>query len=89
MQRKAHRCCAHGNLGARVICPLTVAALARREDRVADRFAADHGLAQPLAAALRTLQGDHRPASCWTRLFASHPEIDRRMDALRARRSPG
>lgn len=68
-----------------VLCPLADAALARRAELAADRFAANHGLALPLAGALRTLDGDHHAVRSWfRRLFTSHPAVDRRIDALLA-----
>lgn len=68
-----------------VVCPLADAAVSRRDEWVADRFTADHGLARPLAAALRALHGDHHAPFGWLRrLLASHPDLDRRIDALLA-----
>ncbi|TKJ20808.1 hypothetical protein [Blastococcus sp. CCUG 61487] len=40
---------------AAVLCPLADAAISRRAELAADRFAADHGLALEPAAALRAL----------------------------------
>lgn len=70
-----------------VLCPLTDAAVSRRAEWAADRFAADHGLARPLAGALRAIHGDHYTGSGWPRrVLASHPEVERRIDALLAPR---
>jgi STE24 endopeptidase len=69
-----------------VSCPLAAAAASRRAEFVADRFAADQGLAVPLAAALRALGGERSAAhGRLQRTLASHPAVDRRIDALLAR----
>lgn len=68
-----------------VSCPLVDAAASRRAEFVADRFAADHGLAVPLVAALRVLDGERSASLGWLqRMLASHPAVDRRIDALLA-----
>lgn len=68
-----------------VLCPLADAAISRRAEFVADRFAADHGLALELAAALKALDDGHRSARGWSRrLLASHPAFDQRIRALLA-----
>lgn len=65
------------------LCPLADAAISRRAEFVADRFAADHGLALELAAALQALDDGHRSARGWSRrLLASHPTFDQRIHAL-------
>jgi Zn-dependent protease with chaperone function len=70
---------------AAVLCPLVDAAISRRAESAADRFAADHGLARELAAALHALDDGHRAARGWSqRLLASHPTSDQRIRALRA-----
>ncbi len=70
---------------AAVICPLADAAVSRRAEFAADRFAADHGLALQLAAALSALDDGRCAASGWLwRLLASHPTSDRRIGALLA-----
>ena len=46
-----------------VLCPLADAAISRRAEFAADRFAADIGLALELAAALHALN-DGRSAAC-------------------------
>jgi STE24 endopeptidase len=67
---------------ATVLTPLAHALISRRSELAADRFAADHGLASPLASALRTLAG-HRPVAGQPRdLLASHPALGQRIDAL-------
>lgn len=66
-----------------VLCPLADAAISRRSEFAADRFAADHGLARELAAALHALDDGHRAARGWSqRLLASHPTSDHRIRAL-------
>lgn len=70
-----------------VICPLVDAAASRRGELAADRFAAEHGLAVPLAAALRTLDGGRASSLGWARrAVAPHPDLDRRIDTLMAAR---
>ena len=70
---------------AAVICPLADAAVSRRAEFAADRFAADHGLALELAAALSALDDGRCTASGWLwRLLASHPMPDRRISVLLA-----
>ncbi len=70
---------------AAVLCPLADAAVSRRSEFAADRFAADHGLALELAAALHAMH-DGRSAACgWPRrLLASHPTTEQRIRALLA-----
>ncbi len=65
-----------------VLCPLADAAVSRRSEYAADRFAADHGLALELAAALRVLNDGHRSACGWSRLLSSHPASEQRIRAL-------
>jgi len=66
-----------------VFCPLADAAMSRRAEFAADRFAADHGLALELAAALHVLDDGHPAARRWSqRLLASHPTSDQRIRAL-------
>jgi STE24 endopeptidase len=70
---------------AAVFCPLADAEISRRAELAADRFAADHGLALELAAALHTLDDGHRAARGWSRrLLASHPTSAQRIRALLA-----
>ncbi|MFP5373268.1 MAG: M48 family metalloprotease, partial [Actinomycetes bacterium] len=70
-----------------VICPLVDAAVRRRSELAADRFAADHGLAVPLMTALRALDGGCSISCGWTRrIVAPHPAFDRRIEALTAPR---
>ena len=70
-----------------VICPLVDAAVRRGSELAADRFAAEHGLAIPLATALRGLDAG-RGISCGRarRIMAPHPALDRRIEALTAAR---
>jgi STE24 endopeptidase len=66
-----------------VICPLADAAVSRRAEFTADRFAADHGLARELAAALRALNDASGAAPGWSRrLLASHLSTELRISAL-------
>ncbi len=67
---------------ATVLTPLAHAVISRRSEFAADGFAADHGLAAPLASALRTLAGDRPLASQPRELLASHPAPGQRIDAL-------
>ncbi len=70
---------------AAVLCPLADAAISRRSEFAADRFAADHGLACELAAALHALDDGRRGACGWSRrLLASHPTAEQRIRALLA-----
>lgn len=70
-----------------VICPLVDAAVRRRSELAADRFAAEHGSAVPLTTALRTLDGGRSISCGWTRrIVAQHPALDRRIEALTALR---
>src|ERR687889_452421 len=70
---------------AAVLCPLADAAISRRSEFAADRFAADHGLALELAAALHAMDDGRSAAAGWPRrLLASHPTSDQRMRALLA-----
>lgn len=72
-----------------VICPLVDAAVRRRSELAADRFAAEHGLAIPLTTALRTLDGGRSISCGWARrIVAPHPVFDRRIEALTAARKP-
>ncbi len=69
---------------ASVVCPLADAAVSRRVEFAADRFAADHGLAPQLVAALSALD-DARGGPGWpARLLASHPTTSQRIHALLA-----
>jgi STE24 endopeptidase len=67
---------------ATVLTPLAHAVVSRRSEFAADGFAADHGLASPLASALRTLAGDPPLAGQPRDLLASHPALGQRIDAL-------
>ena len=70
---------------AAVLCPLSHAAISRRSEFAADRFAADHGLALELAAALHAMDDGRRTACGWSRrLLASHPTPEQRILALLA-----
>ncbi|CCH88509.1 membrane protein of unknown function; Putative peptidase domain [Modestobacter italicus] len=66
-----------------VVCPLVDAWACRRAEFAADRFAADHGRADELAAALRALHGRSSTVSGLSgRLLATHPTADERITAL-------
>jgi STE24 endopeptidase len=65
-----------------VLVPLANAAISRRSEYAADRFAADHGLAIELAAALRVLNDGKRAPRGWSRLLSTHPTSDQRIKAL-------
>src|SRR4051794_27772679 len=68
---------------AAVLCPVVDAAISRHGEFAADRFAADHGLALELAAALQALDDGRSTACGWLRrLLASHPTPDRRISAI-------
>jgi STE24 endopeptidase len=68
---------------AAVVCPLADAAVSRRAEFAADRFAADRGLALQLVAALSALDAGRRADPGWpARLLASHPTTGRRISAL-------
>jgi STE24 endopeptidase len=68
---------------AAVLCPLADAAVSRRSEFAADRFAADHGLAPELAAALHAMDEGRRGAcGCSRRFLASHPTSEQRIRAL-------
>jgi STE24 endopeptidase len=67
-----------------VLCPLADAAISRRAEFAADRFAADHGLASELAAALRALDDGPAARGWLQRLLASPPTSDQRIRALLA-----
>ncbi len=66
-----------------VVCPLADAALSRRSEYAADRFAAEQGAGAQLAAALLALDGRRQARRSWTvRALSGHPSTDRRVDAL-------
>ena len=69
---------------AGVACPLADAALSRREEYAADRYAADAGYGPDLAAALVNLDAgsEHRRPGLLDRLTARHPSVAQRLDAL-------
>jgi STE24 endopeptidase len=65
--------------------PLSDAATSRRCERLADEFAANAGVGDELAAALRIIQGaDLRPRSLVDQLLARHPDGQNRRAALGA-----
>ena len=73
-----------GVAAATVLAPLAQAKNGRRSELAADRFAADRGLAAPLASALVVLAGG-RPSALRRRdVLASHPTFDERIDVLAA-----
>jgi STE24 endopeptidase len=67
---------------AAVLVPLANAAISRQSEYAADRFAAAHGLAIELTAALRVLNGGHRGPRGWSRLWLTHPTVEQRIKAL-------
>jgi STE24 endopeptidase len=66
-----------------VVCPLADAALSRRSEYAADRYAADVGVGPQLAAALQVLAGGRRrrPALV-VRVVSRHPEVAQRIAVL-------
>ena len=70
-----------------VLCPPVSAAVSRQAEFAADRFAATHGLALELAAALHATHDADRAASGWSRrLLAFHPTSEQRICALLRKR---
>jgi STE24 endopeptidase len=67
-----------------VLCPLADAALSRRGEFAADRYAAAAGYGLALAAALRRFDdgSEHRRRGLVERALARHPSIEQRLDAL-------
>lgn len=70
-----------------VVVPLANAAISRRCEYAADRFAADHGFAIELAAALRVLSDGTAPRG-WSRLWSTHPTVEQRIKALASSHRP-
>ena len=69
---------------AAVVCPMADAAVGRRSEYAADRYAAGKGLGPQLATALEVLETRReRPARWTSRLLSRHPDVQRRMVALR------
>ena len=74
-----------GIVTAAIGCPLVDAAVSRRSEYAADRFAAQQGVGPDLADALRVLdRGASSRRSPMARLLASHPSTSRRLKALTA-----
>jgi len=68
---------------AAIGCPLVDAAVSRRSEYAADRFAAQQGVGPHLADALRALDGGASSRrSPMARFLASHPSTSRRIEAL-------
>jgi STE24 endopeptidase len=65
-----------------VLVPLANAAISRRSEYAADRFAADHGLAIELTADLRVLGDGKRAPRGWSRWLSTHPSVEQRIKAL-------
>jgi STE24 endopeptidase len=66
-----------------VVCPLVDAAVSRRSEYAADRYAADAGLGPQLAAALHVLsRGEHQRPRTVARLLSRHPSAAQRIAAL-------
>lgn len=65
-----------------VVTPLVDGAVSRASEHAADRYAADAGLADDLAAALHVLQG-HLPTRSWAqRRLDRHPSLNSRSQRL-------
>lgn len=65
------------------VCPLADAAVSRRSEYAADRYAADVGMGPQLAGALQVLAGGQpRRVGLVARLLSRHPEVSRRIEAL-------
>lgn len=71
-----------------VLAPPARAAICRRSELAADRFAADRGLAAPLTSALHALAGSAPASSRRRPLLASHPTLGERLDAFAAPTPP-
>jgi STE24 endopeptidase len=66
-----------------VVCPVVDAAVCRRAEFSADRFAAEAGVGPELAAALQDLDcGDGERGGWITRMVSSHPDTARRIAAV-------
>jgi STE24 endopeptidase len=66
-----------------VVCPLLDAAVSRRSEYAADRYAAGVGLGPQLAAALQVLDGgQRRRPRLVARLLSRHPSVARRIAVL-------
>jgi STE24 endopeptidase len=66
-----------------VLCPLADAAVSRRSEYAADRYAADVGVGRQLAGALQVLAGRQpRRVGLVARLLSRHPQVSRRIEAL-------
>lgn len=66
-----------------VVCPLADAAVSRRSEYAADRYAADVGVGPQLAGALQVLAGRQpRRVGLVARLLSRHPQMGRRIEAL-------
>jgi STE24 endopeptidase len=66
-----------------VVCPLADAAVSRRSEYAADRYAAGAGLGPQLAAALQVLAGrQRRRPGLVARLLSRHPSVARRIAVL-------
>jgi STE24 endopeptidase len=68
-----------------VAVPLADAAVSRRSELAADRYAADVGVGQELARALHAMGAGGDGRRTWSqRLLDRHPPLSRRVDALNA-----
>ena len=66
-----------------VVCPLADAAVSRRSEYAADRYASGAGLGPQLAAALQVLDGgQRRRLRLVARLLSRHPSVARRIAVL-------
>jgi Zn-dependent protease with chaperone function len=69
---------------AAVVCPVADAAVGRRSEYTADRYAAGKGLGPQLATAPDLLDTRRERTARWmSRLLSGHPDVQRRTVALR------
>jgi Zn-dependent protease with chaperone function len=66
-----------------VLAPLADAAVSRRSERAADRFAVSAGAGRELACALAAISTHDVPSGFVRQLLARHPDEDERIEALR------
>ena len=66
-----------------VLAPLANAAVSRRGERAADRFAVNAGAGHELACALTAMRSHGRQTGFVRQLLARHPDEDERIEALR------
>jgi len=66
-----------------VVAPLADAAVSRRGEGAADRFAVNVGAGHELACALTAISTHDVPSGFVRQLLARHPDEEERIDALR------